>query len=152
MSKIVVATTDSIQATKTSGMPNESFGMSQRAWLLVLLSLFLLLRLDGAHVRLCFDKQGLSASVHVFHLEVHKSPDGFSGEHYDEELALPAQAASKSGRNNIEHSPALLAALLLLVLLLTPRRLLFASHVLATCVTSQTLLPPSRGPPQVFSP
>lgn len=152
MSKIVVATMDSISGARTGGTPTGSSGMSQRAWLLVLLSLFLLLRLEGAHVRLCFDKQGPSASVHVFHLEVHRSPDGFSGEHHDEELALPAQAASKSGKNNIEHSPALLAALLLLVLLLTPRRLRFASHVLATCVTSQTLLPPSRGPPRVFSP
>lgn len=122
-------------------------------WLLTLFCVVLLMvRVDGAHLHLCFDGKEPPASFHLADFGFHygKTP-GVDASDQDADVALAGEALAKQDKSSFDLPLVLLAALLLWALLQAPRR--FASP-LTTPVVSTTppfLRPPLRGPPLLTS-
>ena len=123
-----------------------------QSWLLTLLCVLLLLRVEGAHLHLCFDGNEPPASIHLLDIGIHHgSEPGMSAPHQDQDVSLSDEALFKASQPGFDFPPVLLAALLLWALLRTPIRLTPPSSTPVAPSASRVLLPPLRGPPSLTS-
>lgn len=123
-----------------------------QSWLLTLLCVLLLLRVEGAHLHLCFDGNEPPASIHLLDLGIHHGNEpGLSAPLQDRDVSLSEEALFKADPSGFDFPPVLLAALLLWALLQTLIHFIPRSSTSAAPVASRVLLPPLRGPPPLTS-
>ena len=115
-------------------------------WLMA--AAFLLTRIGGVHLHLCFDGDEPPASIHLEDAGVHHGAIGMSGAHHDLDIAATGDLPSKFKLD----LPSLLFAYLLLWLSLPLVRSLAVGKTFAAVQpTLHFLRPPLRGPPIAIS-
>jgi hypothetical protein len=121
------------------------FLLNARQWLLTLLCVTLVVaRVDGAHLHLCLDGQEQSTSVRV--APDVPAPDGAKAPHNDVDLALGADALTKTSKGELKQAAAPPPAFPTF----TPPAVSSAAPAAAIAASSSTpslVLPPLRGPP-----
>ena len=119
------------------------------SWLLTLLCVTLLVvRVNGAHLHLCFDGAEPFASVHMLDSNAAEADPGPAIAHHEDDVSLIGDFLGKSGNVGLE-LPTLLTIVFVLWAAIQPSRQSEPGYRLALAASNRRfLLPPPRAPPR----